>query len=130
MILTKQKWQDELIHTIGLLTMKEDWVIRRIVYHPLEFAKVKMIDEEEERAIRIRYFGTFVLKSRKSKDRSRKFSYIYRHWETFKDIVAEYGFPINDEEEFKSVLKHKFAGKRMRYIDDIYHKGLVLKQSI
>ena len=67
MILSKQKWQDELIHTIGLLTMKEDWVIQRIVYHPLEFAKERMMDDDEDRPIRIRYFGTFVLKSKRQK---------------------------------------------------------------
>ena len=67
MLLVKQKWQDELIHTIGLLTMKEDRVIKRIVYHPLEFAKEKMTSEDDERPIRIRYFGAFVLKSKNQK---------------------------------------------------------------
>lgn len=128
MLLVKQKWQDELIHTIGLLTMKEDRVIRKIVYHPLEFAKEKMIDDDDERPIRIRYFGAFVLKSKKSKERARKFSYIYKHYEMFKDIIALYDYDVSTEEKYQYVLKHYFNGKKIRYVDEIYEKGLVLKQ--
>lgn len=128
MLLIKQKWQDELIHTIGLLTMKEDRVVKKIVYHPLEFAKRKMIDEDDERPVRIRYFGTFVLKSKKSKERARKFSYIYKNYEIFKVIVATYGYEVDTEEKYQMVLKRNFNGKKIRYVDEIYEKGLVLKQ--
>lgn len=130
MLLVKQKWQDELIHTIGLLSMKEDRVIRKIVYHPLEFAKAKMVDDNDERPIRIRYFGAFVLKSKRSKERTRKFSYIYKNYEIFKDIVAAYGYEVGDVETYHDVLKQHFTKKKIRFVDEIYEKGLVLKQSI
>jgi hypothetical protein len=110
--------------------MKEDRVIRKIAYHPLLFSKRVMEDDNDERPIRIRYFGCFVLKSKKSKERSRKFSYIYRHYEDFKGLVAEFGYDVSTEEEFQSSLRHHFSGKKIRFIDDIYEKGLVLKQNI
>jgi len=128
MLLVKQKWQDELIHTIGLLSMKEDRVIKEIVYHPLKFAREKMVSEDDEKPIRIRYFGTFVLKSKKSKERARKFSYIYKNYETFKDIIASYGYDVDTEEKYQMILKHNFNGKKIRHVDEIYEKGLVLKQ--
>lgn len=130
MLLKKQKWQDELIHTIGLLSMKEDRVIKKIVYHPLEFAKVKMIDDNDERPIRIRYFGVFTLKSKRSKERTRKFSYIYKNYEIFRDIIATYGYDVGDIEKYHEVLKTNFTKKKIRFVDEIYEKGLVLKQSI
>ena len=130
MLLVKQKWQDELIHTIGLLTMKEDRVIKQIVYHPLEFAREKMTSEDDERPIRIRYFGAFVLKSKRSKERARKFTYIYKNYEVYKDIVASYGYEVDTLEKYQVVLKQHFNGKKIRYIDEIYEKGLVLKQCI
>ena len=128
MLLVKQKWQDELIHTIGLLTMKEDRVVNRIVYHPLEFAKAKMMKDDDERPIRIRYFGVFVLKSKRSKERTRKFSYIYKNYEMFKDIIAAYGYDVGDVETYHDVLKQHFTKKKIRFVDEIYEKGLVLKQ--
>ena len=130
MILTKTKWQDNLIHTIGLLTMKEDRVIKKIVYHPLLFAKRVMEDDNDERPIRIRYFGILVLKSKKSKERSRKFSYIYRHYDDFKALIAEFDYDVSTEEAFQSTMRHHFSGKKIRFIDEIYEKGLVLKQNI
>lgn len=130
MLLVKQKWQDELIHTIGLLSMKEDRVIKKIVYHPLEFAKARMVDDNDERPIRIRYFGAFVLKSKRSKERTRKFSYIYKNYEIFKDIIATYGYEVDDVEKYHTVLKQHFTGKKIRFVDEIYEKGLVLKQCI
>lgn len=130
MLLVKQKWQDELIHTIGLLSMKEDRVIKKIVYHPLEFAKLRMIDDNDERPIRIRYFGVFVLKSKRSKERTRKFSFIYKNYEMFKDVVAAYGYEVDTLDKYHDVLKQNFTKKKIRYVDEIYEKGLVLKQSI
>ena len=128
MLLVKQKWQDELINTIGLITMKEDRVVKKRVYHPLEFAKAVMSSDDDERPIRIRYFGVFALKPNRSKERTRKFQHIYKQYDTFKDIVASYGYNVDTLPDYQSVLKKHFSGKGIRYIDEIYEKGLVLKQ--
>jgi hypothetical protein len=56
------KPQDSIIKNISLLKFKDPRVIQAIVYHPLLFAKQKMVDPDDIRPVRIRYFATFVQK--------------------------------------------------------------------
>ena len=56
------KEQDKIIKNISLLRFKDLRVVRTIVYHPLLFAKRIMMDPDDNRPIRIRYFGAFVQK--------------------------------------------------------------------
>lgn len=131
MLYNKQfKWQDDLIHNVGLTFFKKDWVAKEIVYHPLKFAKRRMEDPEDDRPIRIRYFAAFALKSGKTKERINKFKEIYRNYEKYKDIVATVSYKkdkyydTSTEELFQKAMKH-IGMNGVRKIDKIYEKGLV-----
>jgi hypothetical protein len=128
MLYNKQfKWQDDLIHNVGLSFFKKDWVIKEIVYHPLKFAKRRMEDPLDERPIRIRYFAAFVLKSSKTKERVAKFKQVYRDYAKYKDIISSYGYKVDTEDEFKYAVQG-IAIRYIRLIDEIYEKGLVVNE--
>jgi hypothetical protein len=129
MLYNKQfKWQDDLIHNVGLSFFKKDWVIKEIVYHPLKFAKRRMEDPLDDRPIRIRYFAAFVLKSTKTKERVNKFKEIYRGYDKWKGFVEEFGVRIDNEENYKYDIQ-SIAIKRIWVIDDIYKKGSVVNEN-
>lgn len=126
MLYNKQfKWQDDLIHAIGLTTYKKDWVIKEIVYHPLKFAKRRMEDSIDDRPIMIRYFAKFALKSTKTKERVSKYKEVYRNYDIYKDIVASYSFDTTTEDRFKDAVQ-EIGIKKIRLIDEIYEKGQVI----
>ena len=121
------KWQDDLIHNVGLTFFKKDWVIKEIVYHPLKFAKRRMEDPEDSRPIRIRYFAAFVMKSVKNKERINKFKEVYRDYPKYGPVMTELGYDVDTEEKFKYEVQS--IGIRHRYkIDEIYNKGLVVNE--
>jgi hypothetical protein len=122
------KWQDDLVHNVALLFMKKDWVIKEIVYHPLKFAKNRMEDEDDPRPIRIRYFATFVMKNGKSKAWIHKYEIIYRAYDRFKDLVAEYGYDTSTEELFKKAVRH-IGYTKIFWIDNMWEKSLVTNES-
>lgn len=127
MLYSKQfKWQDDLIHNIGLTFFKKDWVIKEIAYHPLKFAKRRMEDPQDDRPIRIRYFAAFALKSTKTKERVAKFKQVYRGYEKYAPILKELGYVFNNEEEYKYIVQG-IAIKYIYKIDEIYDKGSVVK---
>jgi len=121
------KWQDDLIHNVGLTFFKKDWVIKEIVYHPLKFAKRRMEDPEDSRPIRIRYFAAFVMKSVKNKERINKFKEVYRDYPKYGPVMTELGYDVDTEEKFKYEVQS--IGIRHIYkIDEIYNKGLVVNE--
>jgi hypothetical protein len=122
------KWQDDLIHNVGLLFMKKDWVIKEIVYHPLKFAKRHMEDEVDPRPIRIRYFATFVMKKGKSKIWLGRYRELFYNYEKYKHLVAEYGFDVDTEERYHTALE-VMAANKVYNIDNIYNKSLVMNES-
>jgi hypothetical protein len=126
MLYNKQfKWQDDLIHNVGLSFFKKDWVIKEIAYHPLKFAKRRMEDLIDDRPIRIRYFAAFVLKSTKTKERVGKFKEVYRDYDKYKDILTSYGYDTNTLARYQQAVK--FIGiNRITLIDEIYKKGSVV----
>ena len=128
MLYNKQfKWQDDLIHNVGLTFFKKDWVIKEIAYHPLKFAKRRMEDPTDDRPIRIRYFAAFALKSTKTKERVNKFKEIYRNYAKYGPIMKEMGYVFDNEEEFKYQVQS--IGIRYIYrIDAIYDKGSVVNE--
>jgi hypothetical protein len=119
------KWQDDLIHNVGLSFMKKDWVIKEIAYHPLKFAKQRMEDVDDPRPIRIRYFATFVLKSGKTKEWVKKYKEIYRNYEQYKDAVGSYGCDVSTEEKFKYSVQ-TIGIKYISRIYEVYDKGSVI----
>ena len=126
MLYNKQfKWQDDLIHQVGLSFFKKDWVIKEIVYHPLKFAKRRMEDPIDDRPIRIRYFAAFVLKTTKTKERVNKFKVTYRSYDKCKDIAAIYGARIDTEENYQTDLQSMAMKNRWVILDDIYNKSFV-----
>ena len=52
-----------IIHELYLKYRKDKRIIRAIVYHPILFTKRKIVDENDWRPIRIRYFGAFLPKN-------------------------------------------------------------------
>jgi hypothetical protein len=129
MLYNKQfKWQDDLIHNVGLTFFKKDWVIKEIAYHPLKFAKRRMEDPTDDRPIRIRYFAAFALKSSKTKERVTKFKEIFRNYSKYGPIMKEMGYEFNTEEEYRYIVQG-IAIKYIYKIDAIYDKGLVVNES-
>jgi hypothetical protein len=122
------KWQDDLIHNIGLSFYKKDWVIKEIVYHPLKFAKERMEDLEDERPVRIRYFGSFIMKKVKTKERVERYKYIYSNYELFKDVLGSYGYKVDTLEDFQKSMKN-IGQKNMWFIDKLYNKSSVVDES-
>ena len=128
MLYNKQyKWQDDLIHNVGLTFFKKDWVIKEIAYHPLKFAKRRMEDQTDDRPIRIRYFAAFVLKSVKTKERVSKYKEIYRDYTKYKPVLKEMGYDVDTLSDFQATMKN-IAIKRIILVDDIYQKGLVINE--
>jgi len=119
------KWQDDLIHQVGLSFFKKDWVIKEIVYHPMKFAKRRMEDPTDDRPIRIRYFAAFVLKTYKNKVRIGKFKEIYRSYDKYKDVVPEFNIRNDTEEHYRYDVQG-MALKNIWMIDKIYEKGLLI----
>jgi hypothetical protein len=129
MLYNKQyKWQDDLIHQIGLSFFKKDWVIKEIVYHPLKFAKSRMEDPNETRPVRIRYFAAFVPKTSKTKEDVAKYKEIYRGYKKYKDIAAEYEYRVDTEENYQYDMQSLAMKNRWYMIDKIWKKGLVLDE--
>ena len=129
MLYNKQyKWQDDLIHQVGLSFFKKDWVIKEIVYHPLKFAKGRMEDPKETRPVRIRYFAAFVPKTTKSKEDVAKYKEIYRGYKKYKDIVAKEGYRVDTEENYQYDIQGIAIRNRWYIIDRIWRKGLVLSK--
>jgi hypothetical protein len=127
MLYNKQyKWQDDLIHQVGLTFFKKDWVIKEIVYHPLKFAKRRMEDPTDDRPIRIRYFAAFVLKSTKTKERVNRFRVTYRSYEKCKDVAATHGVRIDTEEHYQDDMQSLAIRNRWVVLDDIYNKSSVM----
>ena len=118
----QHKWQDDLIHNVGLTFFKKDWVIKEIVYHPLKFTKQRMEDPVDERPIRIRYFATFVPKNSKNKERISKYKEIYRDYLKYKDILKSFDYKSDTEENFKRSMRH-IGNKCIWEIDKIYELG-------
>lgn len=121
------KWQDDLIHNIGLSFYKKDWVVKEIVYHPLKFAKERMEDLEDERPIRIRYFGSFMTKKVKTKERVERYKYIYSNYELFKDVVGSHGYKVDTLLDFQKSMKN-IGQKNMWLIDKLYKKSSVVDE--
>jgi hypothetical protein len=121
------KWQDDLIHNVGLSFSKKDWVVKEIVYHPLKFAKRRMEDPDDTRPIRIRYFAAFVMKKGKSKEWVKKYKEIYRGFERYKEAVAEYGYDVSTEKNFQYSVA-SIGTMRMWLIHPIYDKGSVISK--
>jgi hypothetical protein len=138
MLYNKQyKWQDDLIHQVGLTFFKKDWVIKEIVYHPLKFAKRRMEDPIDDRPIRIRYFAAFVLKTTKTKERVNRFKVTYRAYDRCKDIAATYGARIDTEDNYQTDMQSMAIRNRWTILDDIYNKSFginnpppILKQNV
>jgi hypothetical protein len=125
MLYNKQfKWQDDLIHNVGLTFFKKDWVIKEIAYHPLKFAKRRMEDPADTRPIRIRYFAAFVSKIAKNKERINKFKEVFRDYEKYGPIMKELGYEVDSEERFKYEVQ-SIGIRHIWQIDEIYDKGLV-----
>jgi hypothetical protein len=128
MLYSKQfKWQDELIHNVGLSFFKKDWVIKEIVYHPLKFAKRRMEDPDDTRPIRIRYFAAFVMKNAKNKQRVAKYKEVYRQYDKYKDIVPEFGCRNDTLEHYQYDIQG-IGIKNIWVIDKIYAKGSVINE--
>jgi hypothetical protein len=117
------KWQDELIHHVGLLFFKKDWVIKEICYHPLKFAKRRMEDPKDKRPIRIRYFAAFVPKEVKSKERINKFKQVFRDYPRYGPILKELGYDVDTKEKFEAEMHH-IGNKGIYKIDEIFKLGL------
>jgi hypothetical protein len=66
------KPQDRIIKQLSLLKFKDPRVIQAVAYHPLLFAKKKMVDPDDTKPIRIRYFATFVQKYYHNKETLNK----------------------------------------------------------
>jgi hypothetical protein len=127
MLYNKQyKWQDDLIHQVGLSFFKKDWVIKEIVYHPLKFARRRMEDPESTRPIRIRYFGAFVPKTSKTKEDVAKYKEIYRSYKKYKNIVSEMGYRTDTEKNYMYDMMGLALRNKWYIIDRIWRKGLVL----
>ena len=75
------KVQDRIINSISLLKFKDKRIIQNIVYHPLLFAKRRMTDPDDERPIRIRYFGVFTQKYLHNKTSAKQYRFIRDHIE-------------------------------------------------
>jgi hypothetical protein len=88
-----------------------------------------MEDPAETRPVRIRYFATFVMKATKNKDRVNKYKEVYRGYEKYKDILASYGIDVSTEEKYKYNVQ-SIAIRKIKFIDEIYQKGLVLNESL
>jgi hypothetical protein len=121
------KWQDDVIHNIGLSFYKKDWVVKEIVYHPLKFAKTCMEDKTNDRSVRIRYFGAFTPKKVKTKERVNRFKFVYRNYDTFRPILISYGYDVDTIEKYHEVVK-LIGIKNIRFIDKIYNKGSVINK--
>lgn len=127
------KWQDDLIHNVGLTFFKKDWVAKEIVYHPLKFAKRRMEDPTDDRPVRIRYFAAFALKSSKTKERINKFKEIFRDYNKYKDIVSGISYKkdkyydTSTEELFRKAMHH-IGMDQVKKVDEIYEKGLVVSE--
>jgi hypothetical protein len=128
MLNSKQfKWQDDLIHQVGLTFFKKDWVIKEIVYHPLKFAKRRMEDPEDKRPIRIRYFAAFVPKEVKSKERINKFKQIFRDYSRYGHILKDMGYDVDTKDKFEQEMHH-IGNKCIWKIDEIFKKGSVVNE--
>ena len=128
MLYSKQfKWQDDLIHNVGLTFFKKDWVVKEIAYHPLKFAKRRMEDPTDDRPIRIRYFAAFALKSSKTKERVAKFKEVYRNYDKYKDILNEMGYEVESREKYEQSVK-LIGISKIKLIDEIYQKGSVINE--
>lgn len=129
MLYNKQfKWQDDLIHQVGLSFFKKDWVIKEIVYHPLKFAKRRMEDTEDTRPIRIRYFAAFVPKLTKTKPRINRFEQTFRAYEQCKVAASEYNVRVDSEENYKYDIQSLAMRNKWRILDDIYNKSFVVDE--
>ena len=54
-----------IVHSLHLKYRKDKRVIRAVKDHPILFAKSKIIDDNDWRPIRIRYFGVFMWKDKR-----------------------------------------------------------------
>jgi hypothetical protein len=60
----EQKWQKDLIRKIAKEENLDIRVVRTIAYYPMLFLREKIEDSKNERAVRIRRLGAFLLKKR------------------------------------------------------------------
>jgi len=58
--------------------MINERVVRHIVSHPILFAKQRMADPNDDRPIRIKYFGTFVQKKIANKENVRRLNEVLK----------------------------------------------------
>ena len=68
--------QDLIIRQISLNRFINERVVRQVVSHPILFARQRMADKDDNRPIRIKYFGTFVQKKIANKENVRKLNEI------------------------------------------------------
>jgi len=63
--------EDSILKEISILTHRDIRVVKLICEHPFLFAKHKIEDPNEDRAVMIMHFGKFVCKHNVTKDMKR-----------------------------------------------------------
>ncbi len=56
---------NQIVHNLYLKYRKDKRVVRKVMHHPILFARNRIVDEEDWQPVRIRYFGAFVLKNKR-----------------------------------------------------------------
>lgn len=83
-------------------------VVRAIVYHPFLFAKRRMEDDNDDRPIRIKYFGVFVQKYIKTKNflMGKRYKILIDNLSEVFEAVCSTGkyFEIENETDLASLL--------------------------
>ena len=106
--------QDKIIKELSLRKFKDPRVIQAIVYHPILFAKKIMADPDDERPVRIRYFGVFTQKYIKNKT-------TLKHLRWIKDKIDNDPRGLEFIQSLDSSISTIIDAKHR--IEDIFQKG-------
>lgn len=118
------KVQDKILKNISLLKFKDIRIIQKIAYHPLFFTKEKMMNSDDERPIRIRYFGVFMQKYLCNKSMLKKLKYIYnklRNDPKALEILQQFDSTLTTSEVAQKKVNSIFKSNNKDEIEEIYN---------
>lgn len=123
------KEQDKIIKHISLIKFKDPRVIQAIVYHPMLFAKRRMADPDDDRPIRIRYFGAFVQKYMRNKETYKRLSWIIAYIKAHPEVIKLFEDPtFATEKELRIYVLEQFNCNNKEVIDTIYDSLKAIEQ--
>jgi hypothetical protein len=99
-------------------------VVKAVVYHPLLFAKRRMEDDNEDRPIRLKYFGVFLQKFVKTKEHlmQKRHEYLVKNISTvFEAVVSTGRFDhMTSEQDLIRILNYMLDNRDREGLTDFW----------